>query len=134
MLISDAGQKPSPTRLLEMLADRFGAFEAIANASIKLARVAPEEGSGEIDARQSVQQLDEFLAGQLSIAENFAYEPGTDGFTRVHGYHSHPAVWMLEEVVAAFDPNHLEPSPAESPHHLGPCQARQTAHAATEIR
>lgn len=33
----------SPARLLEMLSDRFGAFEAIANSSIKLARVAPEE-------------------------------------------------------------------------------------------
>jgi hypothetical protein len=43
MRISDCGQKPSPTRLLEMLSDRFGAFEAIANSSIKLARVAPEE-------------------------------------------------------------------------------------------
>jgi hypothetical protein len=43
MLISDSDQKPSPTRLLEMLSDRFGAFEAIANSSIKLARVAPEE-------------------------------------------------------------------------------------------
>jgi hypothetical protein len=36
-------QGASPTRLLEMLSDRFGAFEAIANSSIKLARVAPEE-------------------------------------------------------------------------------------------
>lgn len=36
-------QRISPTRLLEMLSDRFGAFEAIANSSIKLARVAPEE-------------------------------------------------------------------------------------------
>jgi hypothetical protein len=43
MGISDCGQKPSPTRLLEMLSDRFGAFEAIANSSIKLARVAPAE-------------------------------------------------------------------------------------------
>jgi hypothetical protein len=43
MLISDCDQKPSPTRLLEMLSDRFGAFEAIANSSIKLARVASEE-------------------------------------------------------------------------------------------
>lgn len=34
---------PSPSRLLEMLVDRFGAFEAIANSSIKLARYAPEE-------------------------------------------------------------------------------------------
>jgi hypothetical protein len=36
-------QGASPTRLLEMLSDRFGAFEAIANSSIKLARLAPEE-------------------------------------------------------------------------------------------
>jgi hypothetical protein len=36
-------QGTSPTRLLEMLSDRFGAFEAIANSSIKLARVAPEQ-------------------------------------------------------------------------------------------
>jgi hypothetical protein len=43
MRIGDSDQKPSPTRLLEMLSDRFGAFEAIANSSIKLARVAPEE-------------------------------------------------------------------------------------------
>jgi hypothetical protein len=33
----------SPTRLLEMLSDRFGAFEAIASSSITLARVAPDE-------------------------------------------------------------------------------------------
>jgi hypothetical protein len=46
MRISDCGQKPSPRRLLEMLSDRFGAFEAIANSSIKLARVAPGKGFG----------------------------------------------------------------------------------------
>ena len=39
---SARGQHTSPTRLLEMLSDRFGAFEAIANSSIQLARVAPE--------------------------------------------------------------------------------------------
>jgi hypothetical protein len=33
----------SPGRLLEMLTDRFGVFEAIAMASIKLARHAPED-------------------------------------------------------------------------------------------
>jgi hypothetical protein len=44
MLIRPAhDQRISPARLLEMLSDRFGAFEAIANSSIKLARVAPEE-------------------------------------------------------------------------------------------
>ena len=30
-------------RLLEMLSDRFGAFEALATSSITLARVAPDE-------------------------------------------------------------------------------------------
>jgi hypothetical protein len=34
---------PSPMRLLEILQDRFGALEAVANSSIKLARHAPEE-------------------------------------------------------------------------------------------
>jgi hypothetical protein len=33
---------PSPSRLLEMLSDRFGAFEAVAHSSIKLARHVPE--------------------------------------------------------------------------------------------
>ncbi len=35
--------QPSPARLLEMLSDRFGAFEAIATSSIRLARVSPDE-------------------------------------------------------------------------------------------
>jgi hypothetical protein len=34
---------PSPVRLLEILKDRFGALEAVANSSIKLARYAPED-------------------------------------------------------------------------------------------
>jgi hypothetical protein len=33
---------PSPMRLLEILQDRFGALEAVANSSVKLARYAPE--------------------------------------------------------------------------------------------
>jgi hypothetical protein len=33
----------SPSRLLEMLSDRFGAFEAIAYATIKLARHVPQD-------------------------------------------------------------------------------------------
>ncbi|MBB4639255.1 hypothetical protein [Longimicrobium terrae] len=36
-------KQPSPARLLEMLTDRFGAFEAIAMSSIKLARHVPED-------------------------------------------------------------------------------------------
>jgi hypothetical protein len=34
---------PSPMRLLEILTDRFGALEAVANSSIKFARYAPED-------------------------------------------------------------------------------------------
>ena len=33
---------PSPMRALEILKDRFGALEAVANSSIELARYAPE--------------------------------------------------------------------------------------------
>ncbi len=33
----------SPVRLLEMLSDRFGAFEAIATSSVKLARFVPPD-------------------------------------------------------------------------------------------
>ena len=33
----------SPVRLLEMLVDRFGAFEAIAASSVRLARLDSEE-------------------------------------------------------------------------------------------
>jgi hypothetical protein len=36
-------QTPSPMRSLEILKDRFGALEAVANSSIKLARYAPED-------------------------------------------------------------------------------------------
>jgi hypothetical protein len=35
-------QTPSPMRSLEILKDRFGALQAVANSSIKLARCAPE--------------------------------------------------------------------------------------------
>lgn len=37
------GRPSSPMRLLEMLSDRFGAFEAIAISTIKLARFVPED-------------------------------------------------------------------------------------------
>jgi hypothetical protein len=35
-------QQASPARLLEMLSDRFGAFEALATSSITLARAVPD--------------------------------------------------------------------------------------------
>lgn len=42
MPLRDPATAPSPSRVLEMLTDRFGAFEAVAHASIKLARHVPE--------------------------------------------------------------------------------------------
>lgn len=42
MPTEDSQPTPSPARLLEILTDRFGAFEAAANSTIKLARTAPE--------------------------------------------------------------------------------------------
>ena len=38
MLTSEAGARPSPMRLLEILSDRFGLFEALAYSTIKLNR------------------------------------------------------------------------------------------------
>ena len=35
--------KTSPSRLLEMLSDRFGAFEAVAYSTIKLAGFVPQD-------------------------------------------------------------------------------------------
>lgn len=43
MLVVDQQQLASPMRLLEVLCDRFGAFEAVAESTIKLARVASED-------------------------------------------------------------------------------------------
>lgn len=42
MASRDPHPGPSPARMLEILTDRFGAFEAVANSTIKLARTTPE--------------------------------------------------------------------------------------------
>lgn len=42
-MIAAEHQPPSPMRLLEMLSDRFGAFEAVAESTIKLARFVPAD-------------------------------------------------------------------------------------------
>ena len=66
-------QGASPTRLLGMLSDRFGAFGAIANSSIKLARVAPEAELA-MDMQMSEAIL-EFADG-LRTASRVAAEKG----------------------------------------------------------
>ena len=45
---------PSPMRLLEILKDRFGALEAVANSSIKLARYATGARVGDGSARRRI--------------------------------------------------------------------------------
>ena len=42
-MIAVEHQTPSPMRLLEMLSDRFGAFESVAESTIKLARFVPAD-------------------------------------------------------------------------------------------
>ena len=69
MRISNSDQKPSPTRLLEMLSDRFGAFEAIATSSIKLARVAPEEELAmDVLVAEAVLEFSDDLRGAMAAA------------------------------------------------------------------
>jgi hypothetical protein len=52
----------SPARLLEMLSDRFGAFEAIAYSTIKLARhVSEEELSMDVLVAEAVLEFGEDL-------------------------------------------------------------------------
>jgi hypothetical protein len=76
MGISDCGQKASPTRLLEMLSDRFGAFEAIANSSIKLARVAPdEELAMDVQVAEALLEFADDLRSATSAAAKWA-RPG----------------------------------------------------------
>lgn len=61
----------SPSRLLEMLSDRFGAFEAIANATIKLARHVPEdELSMDLLVADAVLEFgDDLRAARVAAAE-----------------------------------------------------------------
>jgi hypothetical protein len=66
-------QQASPTRLLEMLADRFGAYEAIANSSIRLARLAPdEEVPMEPIVAEAVLEFGEDLRGAAEAATKWA--------------------------------------------------------------
>lgn len=43
MSLIQGNERTSPARFLEMLSDRFGAFEAIAYSTIKLARHVPQD-------------------------------------------------------------------------------------------
>jgi hypothetical protein len=68
---------PSPMRLLEILKDRFGALEAVANTSIKLARYAPEnELSMDLLVAQSVLEFGSSLREALDDTTEWAQTRG----------------------------------------------------------
>jgi hypothetical protein len=64
-------------RLLEILKDRFGALEAVANSSIKLARYAPEdELSMDLLVAESVLEFGSSLREALDDAIEWARARG----------------------------------------------------------
>ena len=75
---SPNGTLASPARLLEMLTDRFGAFEAIAMASIKLARHVPEdELSMDRLVAEAVLEFGDDLRAATEAAEKWTREQVT---------------------------------------------------------
>ena len=68
---------PSPMRLLEMLSDRFGAFEAVAESSIKLAHFAPaDEISMDVRVAEAVLEFGDELRGASKAAMDWARAEG----------------------------------------------------------
>lgn len=62
----------SPARLLEMLSDRFGAFEAIAFSTIKLARfVSEDELSMDLLVAEAVLEFGEDLREAVTAADEW---------------------------------------------------------------
>jgi hypothetical protein len=79
-------------------------------------------------------RADEFVAGELGVAEDLAHESWANGFAGMHRHHSSSSVRMLKKVMASLDADYREGTLSQGPHDLGPCRARQATHAATEIR
>jgi hypothetical protein len=67
----------SPMRLMEMLSDRFGAFEAIASSTIKLARFVPEdELPMEVGVAEAVMEFANDLRFATAASGEWAKEKG----------------------------------------------------------
>jgi hypothetical protein len=80
LMIGEQPQLASPMRLLEMLADRFGAFEAVANSTIKLARYAPEdELSMDVQLAEAVLEFGSDLREAAAVALAWADANGLIG-------------------------------------------------------
>ena len=77
MLNRDPVNRPSPMRLLEMLADRFGAFEAIAESANQLARLAEvEELPMDVRVAEAVLEFGQDLRGASADALEWARAEG----------------------------------------------------------
>jgi hypothetical protein len=67
----------SPARLLKMLSDRFGAFEAIAYSTIKLARHVPDdELSMDLLIAEAILEFPDDLRGAAKAVESGELHPG----------------------------------------------------------
>jgi hypothetical protein len=76
-VLMEQQSQPSPMRLLEILKDRFGALEAAAYSSIKLARYAPEtELSMDLLVAQSVLEFGSSLREALDESTEWAQTRG----------------------------------------------------------
>ena len=72
-MMGEQPQLASPMRLLEMPADRFGAFEAFANPTIKLARYAPaDELSMDVQLAEAVLEFRSDLRSATASALQWA--------------------------------------------------------------
>jgi hypothetical protein len=77
----------SPARLLEMLSDRFGAFEAIATSAVKLARfVPPDELPREPLVAEAVLEFGEDLREAAASAAEWARAQGVSRGTDASVY------------------------------------------------
>jgi hypothetical protein len=65
---------------------------------------------------KSAQQLDEFVAGELGVAEDLAHESWANGFAGMHRHHSSSSVRMLKKVMTSLDADYLKGTLSQGPH------------------
>lgn len=83
---------------------------------------AAPNGSG------SLQPLSERLRIHLYIGEDLAQQSRPDGFSGMRRHHGPPAIRVLAEVLAAFDPQNDEPGTLERSDNLPATKPRKTGH------
>lgn len=79
MPLGNPAMPASPARLLEMLSDRFGAFEAVAHSSIKLARHVDEpELSMDLLVAEAVLEFGDDLRAARDAASTWGVGPESE--------------------------------------------------------